>query len=161
MITTFTEFLREKAAREAAEAERHKGVVEEWQAAVERLFGRIREWLDRSDPDRIIQITQKQHEVRENGLGRYHVPRIDLQAFGKWIGIIPKARYTVAVAHPPQRSPERATGRVDITDEVRRYVLYRFPNEAGEDQWMIDDLRTEEKPLDQLSFESALKSYLR
>ena len=39
-------------------------------------------------------------------------------------GIIPKARKTVGVASPPRMSaPQRATGRVDITDELRRFVL--------------------------------------
>jgi len=108
------------------------------------------------------------------------VPRLDLHFFGKWIGIIPKARKTVGMAQPPQKSaPERAKGRVDITDELRRYVLYRF-QEGSEDVWMIEGLmpdyeaiektwpgpvqyipRSEPKVLDQEALERALMSYLR
>ena len=162
MMKDFSEFLREEAARRAADTERHKGVVEDWQAAVTRLFDQIREWLGRSDPDQIIRIEQKSQQLQENGLGRYQIPRLDLDVFGKWIGIIPKARYTVASAQPPQKSlPERATGRVDITDEIRRYILLRFRDDAGVDQWMIDDLRSGEKPLDKQSFENALMGYIR
>jgi len=99
--------------------------------------------------------------VTEEGLGRYQVPRLDLTVFGKWIGIIPKARKTVGSARPtPRSAPERASGRVDITDEVRRYVLHRFRQDGG-DLWMIDDLRSEPKPFDQQAFEAALKSYLQ
>jgi hypothetical protein len=162
MTTTFTEFLREQAAKQADEATAGKAIVEEWRTAIEKLFRQIRGWLSESDPDGIIQIEEGRHEVREKGLGRYQVPRLDLRAFGKWTGIIPKARNTVASARPPQKAaPERATGRVDMTDEVQRYVLYRFPKEGGGDLWMIDDLRSEPRLLDQQAFEAALMSYLR
>jgi hypothetical protein len=122
----------------------------------------VRAWLSDSDPDGIIKAQEKEEEVTEPSLGRYSVPRLDLRIFGKWIGIIPKARMTVASAHPPQRAAdERATGRVDITDELRRYVLYRFTRQGGGDEWLIDDLRSGPKPLTQEAFESALMSYLR
>jgi len=132
-MSVFTEFLRDQPAKEAAEAARNKAVVDEWRRAIETLFRQIRIWLAASDPDGLITISQKDdYEVREPDLGRYCVPRLDLRAFGKWIGIIPKARHTVAGATPPQKAAsERATGRVDITDETRRYVLYRFPQEGG------------------------------
>jgi hypothetical protein len=87
----------------------------------------------------------------------------------------------VATAKPPQKNaPERAEGRVDITDELLRYVLYRFRQEDGRNVWMIDGLgraydaaektwpgqveyipRAEPKPLEQETFEKALMSYLR
>jgi len=164
MNTAFTDFLREQATKHEAEAQAGKATVDEWRAAVIQLFERIRSWLAQSDPNGVIQIEESQHELTEKGLGRYRVPRLNLLAFGKWIGIIPKARNTVASAQPPQRSaPERATGRVDITDEVHRYVLYRFPNDGAEDVWMIDDPASNApaKLLDQQAFESALMSYLR
>jgi hypothetical protein len=163
MSGTFTEFLREQAAKYAVEAERGKAVVDEWRTAIEQLFDRIRGWLAEADPEGIIQVEQRQHELTENGLGRYKVPRLDLRGLGKWIGIIPRARNTVGTARPPQRAiPERATGRVDITDEIRRYALYRFPTEDGADEWLIDDLRSDApKPLDRQAFEVALMSYLR
>jgi hypothetical protein len=162
MSTGFTEFLRDQAAKQEATIQAGKVVVEEWRTAVEQLFARIRGWLADSDPDGIIRIEQKEHETTEKDLGRYRVPRLDLRVLDKWIGIIPKARKTVASARPPQKSaPQRATGRVDITDELRRYVLYRFPQDDAEDLWLIDDLRSEPKPLDQQAFETALMSYLR
>jgi hypothetical protein len=164
MSANFTQFLREQAEKHDAEVKGGKATVEEWQAAVQRLFDQIRAWLAHSDPDGIIQIKQGQQDVAEAGLGRYVIPRLDLRAFGKWIGIIPKARLTIASAHPPQRSaPERAAGRVDITDEVRRYVLYRFRHDGEGDVWLIDDLRpgTPPAPFDQEAFEMALASYLR
>jgi hypothetical protein len=178
MSTVFREFLQQQAEKHQAEDEAGKATIEEWRSAVERLFAQIREWLKESDPGGVIEIEESQEDVREPGLGRYRVPRLNLRAFGKWIGIIPKARKTVGAAKPPQKSaPERALGRVDITDELRRYVLYRFPAEEGGDVWLIEGLepgnekswsgqvqyipRTEPRRLDQEAFEKALMSYLR
>jgi hypothetical protein len=153
-------------------------MIEDWRAAVERLFATLRQWLAEADPEGLIEIEERQQDVREPGVGHYRVPRLDLHAFSKWIGIIPKARRTVGMAKPPQKSaPERAEGRVDITDELRRYVLYRF-RQDGRDVWVIDGLepgyeegewpgkgqvvpRLEARPLDQEAFEKALLSYLR
>jgi hypothetical protein len=181
MSTRFREFLQQQTHRHRAEAELGKAELDEWRAALERLFSRIREWLKESDPDGVIEIEEGEQRIREPGLGNYRVPRLDLRAFGKWIGIIPKARKTVGTATPPQKSaPQRAEGRVDITDELRRYVLYRF-RDNGRDSWLIEGLdvggqdasektwpgeiryipRSEPRPFDQEAFERALMSYLQ
>lgn len=159
MTTAFRDFLRRQA--EKHQADETARIVDEWRTAIERLFLQMRAWLKESDPQGFIDIEESQHEVTEPGLGRYSVPHLTLCAFGKSIFIIPKARRTVGTATPPQKSaPERAAGRVDITDELRRYVLYRF-QENSQDLWLIDDLESEPKPLNQEAFESALMSYLR
>jgi len=161
MTTTLKDFLRQEAEKHQAEVVAGKATVDEWRAAIERLFAQLRAWLKESDPQGVLEIKQELLAVTEQGLGRYSVPRLDIRAFGKWVGIIPKARKTVRTAKPPQKSaPERAAGRVDITDELRRYVLYRF-QEDGRDVWLIDDLQSEPKPLDQEAFERALMSYLQ
>ena len=164
MSTTFTQFLREQAEKHEAEVRSGKATVDEWRAAIDQLVSQVRKWLAESDAEGIIKIKARDPELVEEGMGRYRVPRLDLHVFGKWIGIIPKARNTIASATPPPRSaPVRATGRVDITDEVRRYILYRFPQDDAGDMWLIDDLRpgTPQKLLDQQTFEAALMSYLR
>jgi len=161
MATTFRDFLRDQAEKYQAEVRSGSATVDEWRAAIDRLFSELRAWLKQSDPQGIIEIEECQQEIREQGLGRYQVPRLDLRAFGKWIGIIPKARKTVGTANPSQKSaPQRAAGRVDITDELRRYVLYRLQDD-GRDVWVIDDLESGQQPLNQEAFERALMSYLR
>jgi hypothetical protein len=175
MNTSFKEFLQEQAKKHQAESDAAKGTIDEWRTAIEHLFSQMRQWLKESDPQGLIELEENQEDVTEPGLGRYHVPRLDLRLFGKWVGIIPKARRTVATANPPQKSaPERAQGRVDITDELRRYVLYRF-REGGHDLWLINNLapekewpgqvqyvpKSEPRPLDQEAFEKALMSYLQ
>ena len=104
MGAPFTDFLREQAAKKEAETKDAKSVVNEWRTAIEHLFDQIRTWLADSDPDGIIDITQREHDVSEPGLGRYSVPCLELRALDKWIGIIPKARKTVGSAQPPRKS---------------------------------------------------------
>ncbi|MBY0521987.1 MAG: hypothetical protein K2R98_01225 [Gemmataceae bacterium] len=161
MATTLKDFLQQEAEKQRAEASSAKAVIEEWRVSIERLFAQMRAWLKESDPNGVIEIEESQEVVNEPGLGRYRVPRLDLHALGDWIAIIPKARRTIGKATPPQKTvPERATGRVDITNEVHRYVLYRF-QDNGRELWMINDLQSESKLLDQAAFENALMSYLR
>src|SRR5208337_2411613 len=122
MASTFTNFLRQQAEKHQAEVNAGKGTVDEWRAAIERLFAQLRAWLKESDPQGVIEIEEGQQDLAEPGLGRYRIPRLNLRAFGKWVGIIPKARKTVGTAKPSQKSaPQQAAGRVDITDELRRY----------------------------------------
>jgi hypothetical protein len=161
MSTDFRDFLRQQAEKYQAEIAAGKADVEDWRAAVERLFAQMRTWLKDDDPQGFIEIKESPQNITEPGLGRYQIPRLDLYTIRQWIGIIPKARRTVAAAKPARlAAPERAAGRVDITDEVRRYILYRF-REDGRDVWMIDDLESEPKPFDREAFEKALMSYLQ
>lgn len=161
MTTAFKEFLRQQADKYQAEVKAGQATVDEWRAAIEQLFAQLRAWLRESDPEGLIEIEESHQDVTEPGLGRYRVPRLNVRAFGKWVGIIPKARKTVGTAKPPQKSVlERAAGRVDMTDELRRYVLYRFRDD-GREVWIIDDLHSEPKPLDKEAFEKALMSYLQ
>jgi hypothetical protein len=159
--TTFTDFLREQAEQRKAQSAERAEVTQEWIDSIKRLYATITGWLQKSDPDGILKIRVIEDDLNEEGLGKYTVPHLDIRGLGRWVGIVPKARYTVATAHPPQKNtPERAAGRVDITNEVRRFVLYRFIVD-GQDVWMIDDQKHPPKVLDQEAFEAALMSYLR
>jgi hypothetical protein len=163
MSTPLKDFLKQKASLYAAESEKNRQIVEEWQSAVDRLFTQLEGWLDAADPEGIIRRERSQIEVTEPGLGRYPISRLNLRAFGEWVGLIPKARKTVKRAAPQQKgAPEQATGRVDVTDEIRRYVLYRF-GLGTEERWFIDDTatNTELQPLTAERLESALLGYFQ
>jgi hypothetical protein len=163
MSTSLRDFLKQKAAVYAAESDKNRLIIEEWQSTVDRLFTQLEGWLSVADPEGIIRRERSQIEVSEPGLGRYTISRLNLRAFGKWVGLIPKARKTVKRAAPQQQSaPDQATGRVDITDEIRRYVLYRFTHGTNE-QWFMDDPATnsELQPLTADRFEAALLGYFQ
>ena len=161
MTETFTDFLRDRAAKYNAKRADRDAVVAEWREALAQLYDRLRRCLSNADPDGILTVTEGQRKINEQGLGVYTVPSLNIDGLGEWVGIVPKARYTVGTVTPPQKStPERAAGRVDITDEVRRYILYRVSGGGG-DTWLIDDTNGNVKPLDDATFLDALKSYLR
>lgn len=172
MSIAFQEFLRHRSESQDAATKNAVPTINEWRSSVEALFLQIRDWLKVSDPTGLIEIDENLERINEPSLGLYSVSRLDLRAFGKWIGIIPKARKTIGTATPsPGKAPERAQGRVDITDELRRFILYRF-REGERDVWMIDDMAERSWPgevrfvrgpqlLDQESFEKALMSYLQ
>src|SRR4051812_20340584 len=65
MSTSLRDFLKQKAALYAAESEKNRVVIEEWQAAVERLFTLLESWLRAADPDGFIQHERSQTQVTE------------------------------------------------------------------------------------------------
>ena len=154
--TSLSELLQSKAE----EARKNKDVIDEWVDALEKLFAQLQSWLDVADPKKVLIVNKVMRDVSEPNLGRYSAPYLNINAFGQWVGVIPKARKTIKTARPPQSgAPERATGRVDITDEIRRYVLYRFSNDDGH-SWFIEGPSQDIVPLTQERFEEALMSYL-
>lgn len=160
--SSFSELLQKKKESYDAEATKNKEIIDEWVQAVGKLFTQFRSWLAVSDPTQILRVEEAKTDVNEPNVGRYQAPRLDIRAFGKWVGIIPKARKTVGTARPPQSgAPAQATGRVDITDEVRRYVLYRF-GLNDEDSWFIEGPSSDSpQKLTEELFEEALMSYFQ
>jgi hypothetical protein len=158
--STLSELLQERRESYEAESTRNKELIAEWVQAIERLFAQLCAWLETADPERILQVEKVNVEVHEPNVGHYLAPRLNIRAFGKWIGIIPKARKTVGTARPPRPgAPAHATGRVDITDEIRRYVLYRFEGEEDGSWFVEGPLDDSLKILTQELFEEALMSY--
>jgi hypothetical protein len=158
---TFTQFLKDQEEKQKSLAEENKQLIDEWRSALQSLYYDIRKWLRESDTGGVIKVDEKESDITEEGIGHYKAPRLELRIFGRWIGILPKARKTVGTARPPQQgAPSRALGRVDLTDEVRRYILYRT-QEDGHDVWLIDNLRNEQRLLNKEAFEEALMSYFQ
>jgi hypothetical protein len=160
--TSLNDVLQRRKESYEAEAVKNKDIIDEWVQAIGRLFAQLREWMVVLDPQRILKIEEGKTEINEPNIGRYHAPRLDIRGLGKWVGIIPKARKTVGAARPPRPdAPAQATGRVDITDEIRRYVLYRFEYQ-DEDSWFIEGPSSDApEELTQERFEEALMSYFQ
>jgi hypothetical protein len=164
MGASLREFLKEKAEEIASDQSKNNQLIAEWQVAVNRLIETAEKWLIAADPNGLIRRERKSIEINEPRFGRYGTKSLNLECLGKWVGVIPKARKTVKRAAPQQDgAPEKATGRVDITDEIRRYVLYRFGEGPDEERWFIEDSATNApmQPLTEERFESALLSYFQ
>ena len=160
--SAFSELLLQQRESYKEESAKNREMIQEWVQAIDRLFAQLCTWLEAADPERILQVEKDNTEVHEPNLGHYLAPRLIIRAFGKRIGIIPKARKTVGTARPPRPgAPALATGRVDITDEIRRYVLYRFEGEEDGSWFVESPLDGSLKSLTQELFEEALMSYFR
>jgi hypothetical protein len=65
----------------------------------------------------------------------------------------------VGVVGPQGDVGIRAEGRVDITDGIRRHILYRTLKDAQE-KWYALDERYQAAPLDRTRFEEILQDLL-
>lgn len=179
MSTNLKDFLHEQAEKYRVQAETNKVEITEWRAAVSNLNEQIKNWLKDSDTDNVVEFQESDKEMTEPGLGRYRVPRLNVRILDKWIAVLPKARRTALKARPTANSPEmQSQGRVDITDDLRRFVLFRF-HVGDRDVWLIDSPehgfdatekvwpgeiryvpRSERRELNRETFEKIVMSYL-
>jgi hypothetical protein len=157
-LKEFLESEAENLRRAQAEALTER---QEWITAVERLLTQIKEWLGQADTQRILMFDEAPIRIREQGLGTYEIPALTVGLGTREVRIKPVARYVLA----PMRvigmmQGPRARGRVDMTNGLDRYMIFRTEMEP-EDRWIITE---ENEPLleqfDRKSFESALKSLL-
>jgi len=161
MATTLSEFLHEKAAKEAPRRQRSLEVIAEWRAAVEALIDQMKAWIGEADPQGSLETALSEETLKEESLGAYKVPKLEIYGFTRVVSVVPKARYTVATAQLPyMTAPQRALGRVDLMDAVSQFMLLRFRGESG-DLWMLDDVRRQPRPFGRAEFEAALMSMLQ
>ena len=134
---------------------------DEWIAAVDRLEGRIRDWLASSDPRGLLEVRAESCELREQGIGLYRVGRLVMAMGPRIVRLDPVARNVVGpLSSTGVVHVIRAYGRMDLTDGLRRYYLYRTEVEP-EDRWsLIKEDGYDLQPLNQASFEAALQDLL-
>ena len=111
MSTAFKDFLRQQAEKHEAEAQAGKATVDEWRAAIERLFTQIRKWLKEADSQGVLGIRGRAtngHGTKSGALlralpWRSSIREADLDHSKAWM--------TVGTATPPQRIGARTGGR--------------------------------------------------
>lgn len=158
-MSALAEFLRTKAAEEAATQESRHETIAEWQVAIERFLDVIRGWITASDPEGRLQVRVDEHEIREEGFGRYPVKNLVIEAFGKTIQVTPWARNTITT-HDFDGKRVRAVGRLNLHDGLNQIAMYRFPG-PNDDRWMIDAPNRGFLSCDRAQFEKALVSFLK
>jgi len=160
-VASLKEFLESEAEKLRSEQAAALTERQEWIAAVERLFAQIKEWLAQADTKRILMIDESPIRIAERGLGTYEIPALTIGLGTREACIKPVARHVAA----PLRSTgsiqvPRAYGRVDMTNGLDRYMIFRTELEP-DDRWIIIE---QNEPLmewfDRNSFEIALKSLL-
>jgi hypothetical protein len=154
---TFQEFL-EKQAEQRHHKERRQQ-REEWIAAVGRLITQLRAWLDEADPTKILDVLPIDTEKAEPGLGLYTIPALKISLGDASVQVLPVGGKVLGFVGPNSDGGMRAEGRVDITDGVRRYILYRTLKD-GEEQWYALDEHFQPAPLDRPRLERILQDLL-
>ena len=170
------EYVRKEADQIRAEVARRKELLDEWLAAVGRLYDVLEGWVRDADGGLGILGTNShatKELIGEPRLGHYDV-NLMWVSFGGVLGnrdafIVPKARYVTAVIQPPGREERRADGIVQIKDiSTPHYYLFRWKGDTR-DEWFIRNVNTWNatpgdntvEPLDRDSFEASLLRVLQ
>jgi hypothetical protein len=161
MSRSLKEFLAEQAERLESEQQKAAQCRDEWVAAVESLNQQVCAWIAASDPERILKTNQSQIVLREQGIGEYEIPGLVITLGTRIARLTPVARF--ALGPLPDTGVGRflrTHGRVDFTNGLQTYSLYR--QFIQPDQWLIVDQDEPFRldPFRQESFESALQGLL-
>jgi hypothetical protein len=157
---TLREFLLNNAPR-AEQERRRRQWREEWIAAVDRLLAQLRAWLTDASTAELLSLEPLDFEKREQGLGAYHIQGLAINFGENTVKVVPVGRNVLAHLGPyAEPGHENAEGRVDITNGAYKYFLYRKLNDAGAEQWLVQDEHSEIRPLDRERFEAMLQDLL-
>ena len=156
------EFLAEQAERLQSQESEAAKKRDEWLKAVDRLIQQIKSWLTEADPEQqYLKIQDDPFPIREQGIGEYVARGLLIGLGPREIRVQPVARN---VAGPLSVTGtihvERAYGRVDLTDGLTKYMIFRVEREP-EDRWsIIEQDSYRRQPLNQDSFEAAFQDLL-
>src|SRR5438552_13784586 len=136
---TLQEFLKKNAPRDEM---LRRQAREHWVAYVDRLLKKLRDWLAEAGAVDLLDLETLEFEKREQGLGAYRIKGLAINFGERTVKVVPVGR-TVAAHLGPFAEPghEKAEGRVDITNGGYKYYLYLKLNDAGEEQWLVQDER--------------------
>jgi hypothetical protein len=161
IVASLKEFLESEAEKLRSEQSEALTKREEWIAAVDRLLAQIKAWLAQADTKGILMIDGSPIRIGERGLGTYEIPALTIGMGTREVRIKPIARVVAAPLRETGRMPvPRAYGRVDMTNGLDRYMIFRTWKDP-DDRWtIIEENGPLMEPFDQGSFESAFQSLL-
>jgi hypothetical protein len=160
-VPTLKEFLASQGERLRSQESDAAQRRDEWLASLKRLFSQIRTWIEEADTASVLTLRSGYVQKREVGIGSYDVPALWIELGPREVRIEPVARNVAGptsltgVIHVP-----RAYGRVDMTNGLSKFMLFRSEKEP-EDRWkIIEQDGYQMRPFDRASFEETLQSLL-
>jgi hypothetical protein len=161
-MSTLQEFLKERADRIREGHSEKLRLQNEWIQAVDRLIRQIRQWLSDADSQNILEFFENSIQLRETDVGVYLVKRLTIRLEAQEVHVIPIARNAVGpVVSSGSTHRGRSFGRVDITDGVNKFLLFRTQIQP-DDRWVIvNDENYIMRELNEESFASAMQSLLQ
>ena len=130
--------LREFLAKNAPDDEiRRRRDRQEWIDAVDRLLKQLRDWVTDADASGVLELEPLQFEKREQGLGAYHIGGLGINFGERSVKVVPVGRTVLAHLGPyGEPGHQNAEGRVDITNGIFKYSLYRKLTDVAPEQWL-------------------------
>ncbi len=160
-MKTLAEFLRVQREKERAEEAQFGAKRRGWEEAIQRLLAQLRSWIEDADAEHTLNVTEFPVSVYEEELGRWSAQGLAMVVGLTEVRIVPIACNVLRTIDENGRSGIRAQGRVDLTNDVRKYLLYRLITDGG-DRWVIaEDDGDRVEPLTRSTFEAALVSLLQ
>lgn len=155
------QFLEEEAGKLQSHLTEAARKRDEWVGAINRLTARMKDWIGEADPGGVLVLQDRMISLREEGIGAYEVLGLSIGLGPREVRVEPVARN---VAGPQSLTGvvhvARAYGRVDMTDSLRKFMIFRLEREP-EDRWsIIKQDSYEMRAFDRLSFEAAVQSLL-
>lgn len=160
-MSTLKEFLISQRDRTAEERDAVKQARAEWLTSLDRLMAQVRDWLKEADPDgEYLTIEEERHALDEERIGSYQAPGLSITLGATRVRLVPIARYVSGTFSDAGKfAIIRAYGRVDLTNGIEKHLMFR--ERFGPDAWAIVEYQGFEKaPLNQATFEAALKALL-
>lgn len=165
------EYVRNEAEQLRKEVSRRDAAVQEWKAAIDKLYRQLEQWVAEADDKHELLYTQpiRLNPIHEPRLGSYDVQGLQIGIGTRKAEVAPRARHVVATVQPPGQEPRRADGMVELTDRGGAdYYLFRLI-EDGQDAWYIrsvalwnaDPRNAAVERLDRDRFEAAVLNILK
>jgi hypothetical protein len=160
-LETLSEYLHDYAVKHRDKEEEMRSRRQEWIDAVTRLFVQLRQWLTEADKDGVLRIEEQQRELGEDALGgRYVVPQLRVVLGPREVFVRPMGRVTIGRVDVEGTTYLMTQGRVDLTDDSERRVLYRLLGDKGELWVLVRPDSFEASPLTREGFERVMLELL-
>jgi hypothetical protein len=158
-VVSFKEWLAQEAERERR-ADQRQELIEDWTDAVAALFAQMVQWMAEDDPERMLRIETGKITKDEEGLGAYEVALMRVSLGVRSVDLIPVGRNVVGGIGRRGDLGFRSEGRVDMTNGVEKYMLYRAVTPQGKEWMIVEDEQYRVIPLTREAFEAALQDLL-
>src|SRR5262249_22205502 len=114
---------------------------DEWVTALKRLHDQIVAWLNESDPRGLLAVERFEVARTDPILGTYDAPAIRIRVGDESVDVLPMGRdaFSTYVFRDSGVGAGAGGGRVDITNGVRKYILYREVRADGDTWHVLDD----------------------
>jgi hypothetical protein len=116
-------------------------------------------WIQESDPKGLLIIERMELARTEPRLGTYTAPALKISLGDAAVRVVPMGRDVRGSYRNDEGTERRYEGRVDITDGLRKYVLYRIADE-GSQAWIVIGNSGSPKRFDRAQLEAILSDLL-